>query len=78
MEVGRPERWGWGFAGVALGVGLVVGGLVCLAGYCSRCKKCDKWFSQRTLSKEMVKEEPGARDVERSDQHYDKDGKYAG
>ena len=41
--------------GVVLGAGLVIGGLVCLGGYLSRCKKCDKWFSERTVNKVVVK-----------------------
>lgn len=41
--------------GVFLGVGLVIGGLVCVAGYSSSCKKCDKWFAQTTVNKLMLK-----------------------
>ena len=64
--------------GIAIGVGLFVGGLVCLAGYGSRCARCEKWFSQTLVTKEKLKEEEGAKDVERADKHYDKEGKFAG
>jgi hypothetical protein len=43
--------------GVVLGVGLVVGGIVCLAGFISKCQKCGKWFSKSTVRKDKVKEE---------------------
>lgn len=64
--------------GVLLGVGLVIGGLVCLAGYSSSCSKCDKWFSKVTANKVKLREEEAAKDVDRSDKHYDKDGKFTG
>ena len=61
-----------------MGAGIVIGGLVCLGGYLSKCQKCDKWFSKRTVNKVKIKEEAGAKDLDRDDNHYDKDGKYAG
>lgn len=64
--------------GILLGIGVLVGGLVCLVGYCSKCSKCGKWFSQSTVKKVKIKEEDGAKDVERSDKHYDKEGNMTG
>ena len=67
-----------GTVGILIGAGVVIGGLVCLGGYFSRCMKCDKWFSKREVCRVKVKEEAGAKDLDRSDAHYDKDGNYAG
>ena len=64
--------------GIVIGLGLAIGGLVCLVGYSSKCKKCNKWFSQTVIKKQKLKEEEGAKDVERADKHYDKEGKYSG
>lgn len=64
--------------GVVIGAGVLIGGFVCLAGYLSKCQKCDKWWTKNTILKEKVKEEEAAKDVERHDKHYDKEGKYTG
>ena len=67
-----------GVFGVLLGIGVIVGGLVCLGGFLGRCQKCSKWFSHRTIRKQKIKEEEGYKDIERSDKHYDKKGEYSG
>ena len=67
-----------GIIGVLLGVGAIIGGIVALNGYTTRCSECNRWFSKRTVNKDVIKEEPGARDIERTDKKYDKDGKYEG
>lgn len=67
---------------VILGVlgGLVVlgGGIYCLAGWCSKCSSCNEWFAREMVRKEKVKEEKAAKDVDREDRHYDKDGNFTG
>ncbi len=64
--------------GITLGATVVIGGLVCLVGYLSKCQRCGKWFTKSTIKKDIVKEEQAAKDVERNDRHYDKDGKETG
>jgi|JI9StandDraft_2_1071091.scaffolds.fasta_scaffold1220084_1 hypothetical protein len=63
MSTAKELSFGLQGIGIVLGVGLIIGGLICLGGYCTRCKKCDKWYSQRTTRKEQIKEEPAAKDV---------------
>lgn len=64
--------------GVLLGAGIVIGGLFCLGGYLDRCQRCDKWYSKRKTDKIILKEQPAARDLDREDKRYDKNGKYQG
>lgn len=56
MSHRRGELDTLGTIGVLLGAGLVIGGLVCLGGWMSRCQKCDKWFSKSTVNKVKIKE----------------------
>lgn len=41
--------------GILLGAGIIIGGFICLGGYLSRCRKCDKWFSERVANKVVIK-----------------------
>lgn len=56
------------------GIALFGGGIYCLVGWGSSCKRCDKWFAREQIRRQIVKEEKAARDVERADRHYDKKG----
>ena len=43
---------GWkSWIGVSLGVAVFIGGIACLAGYSTKCQRCDKWFSMSTIKK---------------------------
>ena len=64
--------------GNLLGAGILIGGVICLEGYLTRCRKCDKWFSEYVANKVAIKQEEGAKDLNRNDKHYDKDDNYTG
>lgn len=66
------------FLGVVGGLALVGFGIYALAGFATKCNRCDKWFAEALVKKEQLKVEEGARDVERSDKHYDENGKFKG
>lgn len=65
-------------AGIIGGVALIIGGFYCLAGWASKCQKCEKWFAHVVVNKTLIKEEKSAKDVDRRDVHYDKEGHVTG
>jgi len=64
--------------GIIGGVALVAGGIYCLVGLSTKCLKCDQWFGRNVTKKTKIKEEQAAKDVTRSDKHYDRDGHLTG
>ena len=66
------------FVVAAGAVVLVVGGIYCLAGWGSKCARCEQWWATYKSKREKIKEEKAAKDVERKDKHFDKEGKEAG
>lgn len=64
--------------GIVGGIALFGGAIYCLAGWGSKCMRYNEWFARSLIKKEKVKEEEAARDVDRFDRHYDKDGKFTG
>ena len=43
MSVGLDYK---AYIGIALGAAVFIGGIVCLAGYLSKCQRCGKWFTK--------------------------------
>lgn len=66
------------FLGVLGGIALFGGAIYCLAGWGSKCMRCEEWFARSLIKKEKIKEEEAAKDIDRADKHYDKDGKLTG
>lgn len=64
--------------GVLGGVALLGGAIYCLTGWGSKCPRCEQWFARSLVRKEKLKEEEAAKDVDRADKHYDKDGNLTG
>jgi hypothetical protein len=58
----RKNEWFEAFS--VLGVlALIGGGIYCLVGLSSKCKKCDKWFSSYPYRHEIIKTEQAAKDI---------------
>lgn len=60
------------------GLTAVAGGIILLIGWSTECRGCKSWFSTRIYQTHQLSVEPEARDIERTDKHYNQNGIFQG
>lgn len=59
------------FFGIIGGLSLIGLGIYTLIGVSTRCVRCNKWYTESFERRDQIKVEEAARDITRSDKHYD-------